>query len=247
MKAIILAAGRGTRLKPLTNKTPKALVEISGKPILQWQIEAYLFSGIKESEIFVVGGYKSEKIKSFLKKYYPKVNLIINNSYKTTNNMYSLYLASKNLIKDDIIVSNGDCIYDFEIVREFVNFGFCNSIACDVGKYNKENMKVYVEGGKIRSISKNISQEEAYGLSVDLYKISSKNIEDFLEVIKTILKEDKQLWAEEALNVFVKKHEMYPFDINKRLWFEIDTLEDLKAAHALFSNYEFLTRHYLPR
>lgn len=66
MKAVILAAGVGTRLKPITNNTPKCLVKVSNKPILQYQIESYLYADIKD--IIIVVGYLSEKIKVFLQK-----------------------------------------------------------------------------------------------------------------------------------------------------------------------------------
>ncbi len=235
MKAVvILAAGMGTRLYPLTEEKPKTMVEVGGKPILEWQIEAYISSGISSNNIHVVLGYKHEMVEEFIKSKWPNINVVLNFEYEKTNNMYSLLLALKKLEKTDVIVSNGDCIYDPEIVREFVLGDNRNAIACDVGKYNEESMKVVVKSERIIHISKEIPEKDAFGLSIDLYRIASKDLNAFKEIVKEIVEENPKLWAEVALDKLLKLTEFYPFDIKNRKWIEIDDMRDLELARNLF-------------
>ena len=102
MKAIILAAGTGSRLKKLTKFIPKCLVEINGKSLLQSQIDN--FKSKKINKIIIIGGHKSRKLKKFNKK------IIINKDYKKTNMLWSLFKAEKEM-NEDLIVSYGDIAY----------------------------------------------------------------------------------------------------------------------------------------
>ena len=88
--AIILAAGIGSRLYPLTQEYPKSLIKVNGREILDYQIQGYLKAGIKEENIYIVTGYKHEMITEYLCDHYSKVNEIYSPDYLTTNNMYSL-------------------------------------------------------------------------------------------------------------------------------------------------------------
>ena len=85
--AVILAAGIGSRLLPITDEMPKSLVKVSGRAIIDYQIRGYLHSGVPEKNIIVVTGYMSEKIENFLKIYYPQVQVLKSPDYRSTNNM----------------------------------------------------------------------------------------------------------------------------------------------------------------
>ena len=87
MNAIILAAGMGTRLRPLTNEIPKCLVKVQGVPMVERQIEFLLDAGIRD--ITLVSGYKAEKLNFYQDKY--GVNIVFNEKFDTCNNIYSLY------------------------------------------------------------------------------------------------------------------------------------------------------------
>ena len=98
--AVILAAGIGSRLYPITEVMPKSLVRVNGREIVDYQIQGYIKAGIKEEDISIVTGYRSPQFKDYLQTNYPKVNVIENKDYLTTNNMYSLYMAL-NFIKEN--------------------------------------------------------------------------------------------------------------------------------------------------
>ena len=99
MKAIILAAGLGTRLRPMTDNTPKALIKVKDKPLVEYQIEFLKEKGI--DEIIVVVGYLHEQFDYLKEKY--NVELVFNDKYAEYNNFYSLYLVKEKLADSYVI------------------------------------------------------------------------------------------------------------------------------------------------
>jgi len=173
--AVILAAGIGSRLYPITEKMPKSLVKVCGREILDYQIAGYLRSGIPEKNIFIVTGYMSEMMEKYIQNKYRLVNAIHSKDYLATNNMYSLYLALRKLKDardfelDTLFINNADCLYDERLMLEFAESEYSNAIACEQGVYIEESMKVVVDSGnRITNIAKTIPPENAAGVSVDL-------------------------------------------------------------------------------
>jgi choline kinase len=235
MKALILAAGLGTRLRPITDTRPKAMVEVNGKPILFKQIDNLLQNSIED--ITVIAGYKSEMMIDAINKSYKNVKTIINDVYDKTNNMYSAYLALDDMYGNEFLLMNGDVFYDSEIVEELVKTDYKNSIVVEEGTYNDENMKVTCVDGRIMDISKAISKDNAYGVSIDVYKFSKEGSKVFYDKVKEFIEDKKELnhWTEVALNDVLKLVEFSPCSLKGR-WVEIDNLEDLKRAESIFND-----------
>jgi choline kinase len=112
-KAIILAAGRGSRMKHLTNDKPKCLNELHGKPLLQYQLDALRGAGI--SEIGIVSGYQREKLQSF------GLYEFFNERWAQTNMVSSLECAASWLGSDTVIVSYSDIFYDVSAITALLN------------------------------------------------------------------------------------------------------------------------------
>ena len=113
MKAIILAAGRGSRLGDLTNNIPKCMILINNKTLISYQISAFIDNNI--SDISVVTGYLKDKIENkFIKKFF------VNNEWEETNMVFSLYKADEWLSKHDCIISYGDIIYNKNIIKKLI-------------------------------------------------------------------------------------------------------------------------------
>lgn len=235
MKALILAAGLGTRLAPITNDRPKSMVLVNGKPILVKQIENLINNGI--NDIIIVTGYKSEIIEKLISENYPYINIIKSSDYMNTNNMYSAYLARKLLENEDFLMMNADVYYDESIITELLKDNYVNAIVTDIGSYNEESMKVIEKNSKIISISKQISEEDALGNSIDVYKFSKEAGKLFFkkccEYIETKL--ELKLWSEVALNDILDEIDFTACPLKGR-WVEIDNHEDLQMACDLFKN-----------
>ena len=233
MKALILAAGLGTRLAPITNDRPKSMVPVNGKPILVKQIENLVNNGVKD--ITIITGYKSEVIEELVKKDYPFIDIIKSVDYQNTNNMYSAYLAKDKLYNNSFLMMNADVYFDECIITELLNEKYNNAIVTDIGSYNEESMKVIEKDGKIISISKQISQEDALGNSIDVYKFSKDAGCAFFDKCSEYIesKGELKLWSEVALNDILSVVDFEACPLNGR-WVEIDNHDDLKLATELF-------------
>lgn len=108
MRLIILAAGSGSRLAPLTDDRPKCLVELGGKPLLQWTLDAAAAVGI--DEVVVVGGYRADQLRRY------DVKLVVNEDFATTNMVHTLFLT-RDLWDDGFIMSYGDIVYAPDVLR----------------------------------------------------------------------------------------------------------------------------------
>lgn len=233
MKALILAAGFGSRLAPITDEVPKSLVPVNGKPILFKQIENLLENGI--TDITIVSGYKAEVLKRETLSAFPQVKIIESVDYATTNNMYSAYLGIKTTGICSLLMMNADVFYDSSVIKELIRCEYKNAIVVDIGNYNEESMKVIEKNGKLVEISKTISKEDALGSSIDVYKFDSNGLKAFYDSCVDYIENRKELkkWSEVALNDVLKEIEFKACKLVGR-WFEIDNHDDLAAAQELF-------------
>ena len=228
--AIILAAGVGSRLAPLTERIPKCLVPVAGKPILLHQIEAFQQCGVKN--ILVVAGYLAEEVKNALNG---SATVLVNSEFRSTNNMYSLGLAAP-LVDGPSLLVNGDVMFDSSILEDLLKEPFPDLIAVDRGRYIPESMKVAVVEGRITRISKEIQAQEAFGCSIDLYRFSPATMTRLRAIIDRYLHSgERNHWTEVAINDLLGQSEIRPFGINGRRWTEIDNMEDLREAENTWS------------
>ena len=236
-KALILAAGLGTRLAPITNDKPKCLVPVNGKPILFKQIDNLKLNGIED--ITIVSGYKAEILEMTVREKYPGVNVIESVDYATTNNMYSAYLGIKSMFPDGIIapfyMMNADVFFDASVITALERLDEGNYVVVDQGRYIEESMKVIERAGRLIGISKTITHEEALGCSIDVYKFGEGGGKAFFDRCCDYIEIKKELkkWSEVALNDAFADAVFQVCPLDGR-WLEIDNHEDLAAAEALF-------------
>ncbi|HBE84838.1 MAG TPA: aminotransferase, partial [Lachnoclostridium sp.] len=126
MQAIILAAGMGRRLKKLTENQPKCMVTVNGIPMIERMLKQLDHCHL--NRIIIVTGHKGEELQSFVSSLplSTPVTYIDNPVYKTTNNIYSLYLAKDQLLKDDTILLESDLIFEQEVLTQIINDPYPN-------------------------------------------------------------------------------------------------------------------------
>ena len=237
-KALILAAGLGTRLAPITNDRPKSLVPVNGKPILIKQIENLKLNGIMD--ITIVSGYKAVALESAVHEKYPEIKIVESADYETTNNMYSAYLGIKAMFPDGNIspfyMMNADVFYDASVISSLEKDVRSNLVVVDMGRYIDESMKVIEKDGRLVAISKQITREEALGCSIDVYKFGAEDGKAFFDRCAEYIEVKKELkkWSEVALNDAFADIKFQACPLQGR-WLEIDNHEDLAAAEALFA------------
>lgn len=235
MKALILAAGLGSRLAPITNTCPKSLVSVNGMPILLKQIAGLTENGI--TDITVISGYKGEVLEAAVAEQYPKVQIVRNTEYADTNNMYSAWLGRETMAGNDFLMMNADVFFDASVIAALLNFKAPNAIVTDLGVYLEESMKVIAaEDGRICRISKTISEAEMLGTSIDVYKFSRDGGAAFFAKCEEYIVSynDRKKWSEVALNDILSQVYFEACPLVGR-WIEIDDQDDLTAAQKLFS------------
>jgi len=233
MKALILAAGLGTRLAPITNDRPKSLVPVNGTPILLKQIDNLHKNGV--TDITIVSGYKADILEKTVHELYPEINIIESVDYATTNNMYSAYMAREVVGGGEFLMMNADVFYDASVITSLLACEAPNAIVTDIGTYIEESMKVVEKDGRLIAISKQISSEDALGASIDVYKFSAEGGNAFMAKCAEYIDEKKELkmWSEVALNDILSEVVFKACPLNGR-WLEIDNHDDLAVAEKLF-------------
>lgn len=234
MKALILAAGLGSRLAPITDTCPKSMVPVNGTPILFKQIENLKENGI--TDITVVSGYLGDVLRDAVLAKYPEVKVIHSADYASTNNMYSAYLGREAVEGEAFLMMNADVFYDASVVKSLLAFEAENAIVTDIGNYLEESMKVVEKDGRLVEIAKTITKEDALGASIDVYKFSPEAGKVFFDVCRDFIEVKKELtmWSEVALNEVLGKVEFKACPLDGR-WLEIDNHDDLAAAEKLFA------------
>lgn len=238
MKALILAAGIGTRLAPITDQIPKSLVPVNGKPILMKQIENLYGNGV--DDITVISGYKAKILKCAVHDKWSKIHVIEYSNYASTNNMYSAYLGIRTMFPDGemepFLMMNADVFFDASVIKALLADRAENAVVVDIGRYLEESMKVAEKDGRLTSISKGITEKEALGSSIDVYKFGRDGGKAFfgkcVEYIERRV--ELKLWSEVALNDAFADVEFRACPMEGR-WLEIDDHDDLAAAEALFA------------
>lgn len=235
MRALILAAGIGSRLRPLTDEVPKCMVEVNGIKIIEKQIENLLENGVKD--IAVITGYKSNVLEKYIIEKYKNIQIIKNEEYLITNNMYSLFLGSFFIKNKEFILMNADVFFDSVIIKKLLEEPEKNIIVCDKGNYLEESMKIIKKDDRIIEISKTVKEKDSYGATIDVYKFSKEASEVLLEKVNEIINIDneKNSWTEVAIQEILKEVCFKSLDMNDN-WVEIDNNEDLRLAEKIFKN-----------
>lgn len=248
MKVIILAAGSGNRLKPYTNDKPKCMVELLGKPILQYQVETLNALGL--DDILVVGGYHIEKIKGF------KFKIIKNEQYDCTNMVSSLFCAEDFINQnEDLIISYSDIIFEKEVLENLLKSNAPIAISVDKNWSNlwqtrmenplddAETLKIKDEI-YVRELGKKPKKyQEIEGQYMGLIKIRSDFISEFCNTWHSLDKKDtydgqdfKNMYMTSFLQVFINRGIKVEAAFTNGGWLEIDTKDDLELYHSLHEN-----------
>ena len=244
MKIIILAAGKGERLYPLTKNTPKPLIDLGdGETLLEKQLKSLSESQVID-EVIIVIGYLYEQVESKLKNFNTtmKISTLYNPFYDISNNLITLWL-SKNEMNQDFLITNGDNLYTSDVVRDLVNKtndGIYVTI-CYRDDLGEDDMKVITdENGKILRVSKEIEKSNIE--SIGLAKIKGEKYRKIYQEILEQLARNKnyinKFWLE-TFNILGERGvEIQSFEIDKDKWREVDFHFDIKDLKQLIKNFK---------
>jgi choline kinase len=235
-KAVIIAAGRGSRMMPLTNDIPKCLAILNGKPLLYYSLTALKKNGIEE--ITLVHGYRGQQIEDYTSKYFPelKFNYIINSEWAETNSLFSLSKALYSF--DDFapyIMLESDLVYGSELIEELLD---CSSNISTLlhpyedsltGTFALVSENIVTEWAHETRQGINFPYEKSYK-TVNITTIKSKSMHDeILKAINTTLSKDGQKAPlEYAMQRLIENcTKINVMKTKDAVWAELDTKDEL--------------------
>jgi choline kinase len=244
LQALILAAGRGTRLRPFTERTPKTLLPVAGKPILGRTIETLERAGV--GSIVVVTGYRSPMVRDYVASQFPhlQIQLVSNPIYARTNTIYSLWVAKRAVQGGAFLLIDGDLLFDDVVLRSVLAKRGEAVLACDGSvRLDKEAVRAYgTARGGVVEIGKDFgSRWPSLGESIGLAKISAGAASALFRSCRAVLRRrgGPNSYYEAAFqNAIAAGLTFSAVDIQGHKWTEIDTKADLRRARAWFKKSE---------
>ena len=245
MKAIILNAGYGGRLRPATNGLPKCLLPVDAdQSVLEVQLRTLARCGIRHVTIMI--GYEAEKIEHFLATH-PIASLTVQTRYNpffaTTNTAVTCWLAIRDMTEDFVLV-NGDTLFDSEILRRVLAAPEAPLVVAVDQKpsYDADDMKVMLTtDGRLKAVGKSLSESKIDGESIGLMAFRAEGVAAFRSALETAVRDPEalRLWYHDVISLMSSKLLVNTVLIKGLWWREIDTPEDLAEVRASFSRREF--------
>ncbi|TPW29935.1 phosphocholine cytidylyltransferase family protein [Pararhizobium mangrovi] len=231
MKAIILCAGQGRRLMPLTAETPKCLLDLSGRSVLEWQLHALAAAGVEEA--IVVTGFNAGKVEAALARTTAgiAVRSIHNPFYAVADNMASCWVALGEM-RSPFLVLNGDTLIEPALARRVVDGPVDAPITVTIDRkeaYDDDDMKVRLDGDRLSAIGKTL-EAPIDGESIGFLRFSPEGGALFADEVARSLRAEGglKLWYLSAIDRIAKAgHPVAVRSIEGLEWGELDSADDL--------------------
>ena len=226
-----------SRLRPLTLTTPKSLLKVGERSLLQRSMDALIANGV--TEFCIVTGYLHEMIEDFVRKQYAdsiQVTFIYNKVYETTNNIYSLWLARPFAEGQEVLLLDSDLLYDPQIVTRVLATDAPNVLTLIRHELGEEEMKVVTDAqGSIKEISKTCNPAEAAGESLGIEKMGKDYTKALYRELEPMMNEEhlENVFYERAFERLIPQGHTYQvLDVTELFSCELDTIEDFENAKA---------------
>jgi choline kinase len=233
-KAIILSAGKGSRLLPLTAERPKCLIELSGKSLLEWQLDVLQGAGI--ADILVVTGFADHLVDAVAAKR-AGVRTAFNPFYHVADNLGSVWMAGGELDRDMLLL-NGDTLVSPPLLRRVLD-ARTGPIAVTVDEkqgYDSDDMKVLRDGDRLLRIGKALEPGAYNAESIGLLAFRGKGPRLFAEEVDRMMRQPDgtRLWYLRAIDALAQGGaDVRTVSIRGEEWQEVDFPEDVVKAKAL--------------
>lgn len=241
MKCVILAAGVSRRLRPLTNKTPKCLLQIGRMTLLERTIRTIRDAGIREFAI--VTGFEGAKVRSLVRRRFPRLNVtfVHNPRFRATNNAYSLLLAREFVGDAPLLLTDSDILFGRDLLNEMIdNPRKPNRIAVRVtGMHDEEEIRVKINRwDHLVEIGKHVPLRYTYGESIGIEAFSAPAARRIFEILEQRVSQGagKTEFYEAAFQQAAQEGvKIWAIDVSRFPALEIDTKEDLERAQSIAS------------
>src|SRR5688572_29914717 len=230
MRGVILAAGKGSRLNGAAGSTPKCLVRVGSRSLIERQIDILRAAGI--DDIVVVVGCQQLRVRRTCGK---GLTYIENTRYAETNSLYSLWMA-RPLLYEGFVVLNCDVLFHPALLEDLLTSRHENALLLGYREANQppfgdEEMKVKVRHGRVVEMSKDMDPTEADGENLGIVKFDARGAAALVDIMDRVVDEGRlREWAPRAFSQFAQRHSLHAIGTRGLPWIEIDFPEDYERA-----------------
>lgn len=242
MKAIILSAGQGRRLLPLTASRPKCLIELGGRSLLEWQLLGLVQAGVREAVVVV--GYGVAQVEAVIKRCAPSgltVRTLFNPFYEVADNLASCWVARAEL-RGECLLINGDTLFEPAIARRLLE-PVAKPITVTIDRkpfYDADDMKVECAGAQLRAIGKTLPASRINGESIGFLRFTTAGAARFVGELERIMRtpEGLRLWYLSVIDRIARDTgEVGVVSIEGMDWGEMDFPADVDRNQALVAQW----------
>ena len=238
MKAVILSAGQGKRLLPLTANCPKCILPVQGRSLIEWQIDELTNCCIEQ--VTVVLGYRADKVERILRMRYGlhRVRTIYNPAYAVSDNLVSCWVAHDEM-DTDFVLLNGDTLFEAAVVQLLLEMRHrpVTVVVSHKHKYDDDDMKVELDGCRLVKIGKNLLPDQVDGESIGMILFRDQGPMLFRDAIAKALKNPSahNQWYLAVIDDMAHSMPVWTCSIKGLKWCEVDYPADLKQAEKVVS------------
>ena len=240
MRAIILSAGQGRRLLPLTESTPKCLLPVqSHRSVLEVQLRALAACGVRHATVMV--GFGAEQVeRALVEKSVPGIaaETFYNPFYKISDNLITCWLAQR-FMDEEFILLNGDTLFEVSVLEKLLAAPEAPLTLAINQKngYDDDDMKVSLNGGRrLRAVGKTLDPQVVHGESIGLMLFRSRGVEAFRGALNAAVRDPEAIraWYLSVVNALAESLPVQTASISGLWWGEVDSPEDLAEVRAAY-------------
>ncbi len=235
-KAIILSAGQGSRLLPLTRDIPKCLIDFNGRSLISWQVAALVANGV--TDIVVVTGFRTERVEDHALQLYretgARIRTVFNPFFQVADNLGTCWIVREEM-DCDFIILNGDTIVSDEIVAKLIE-GATDAITVTVDvkdAYDDDDMKVNCDAsGRLHNIGKRLLPPDTNAESIGMLAFVGEGPAIFRNQVDQMMRtpEGVERWYLRAIDIIAKGNRVGTVSIEGLDWQEVDFPQDVESA-----------------
>ena len=237
--AIILSAGQGKRLLPLTETRPKCMLTVAGQTLLERQVQALLAADM--DRLFIITGFNSALVEEHVNERFSacrdRINIVFNPFYNVSDNLASCWMARHAMDKDFLLL-NGDTLFEPALLDTVLNSPSAPvTLTVDYkDRYDNDDMRVELHDSMVKSVGKTLPDEHTMAESIGLLYFRGAGQALFREQLDRHIRQENglRLWFLSVVDTLAKQSLVRACSIAGQRWCEIDFKKDLASAESVF-------------
>ena len=233
MKAVILSAGQGKRLLPLTADNPKCLLNINDRSLIEWQINELVKCGIER--VAVVVGYHAERVEQLLHRRFDsqRIRTLYNPTYSWADNLFSCWVALSEMAEDFVLI-NGDTLFEAAVLKGLLETPArpVTLVTHKKRSYDADDMKVALDGNRLIKIGKDLAGDKIDGESIGMILFRGGGPAIFRRAVESAVRDPlaAKKWYLSVIDDMAQLMPVWTYRVKGLQWCEVDFPVDLKHA-----------------